>query len=133
MSIDEGAIVILGSIHKGHFWGFCFNPLYTFHPLGTCLTVGTVLHWELRVLRFIVVGLSTVMVYAFNSSGGSVLVAILMHSAFNSSSQFIGPFLGATPTRVRPSGELLIGFSFLIVAAVALAMTSGRLGAIGSK
>jgi membrane protease YdiL (CAAX protease family) len=82
---------------------------------------------------FIVVCLSTVMVYAFNSSGGSVLVAILMHSAFNSSSQFIGPFLGATPTRERPSGELLIGFSFLIVAAVALAMTRGRLGAIGSK
>lgn len=82
---------------------------------------------------FILICLSTVMAYAFNSSGGSVLVAILMHSAFNSSSQFIGPFLGATPTREHPSGEILIGFSFLIVAIIALATTRGRLGAIGSK
>ena len=45
---------------------------------------------------FIVVGLSLVMAYAFNSSGGSVVVAILMHSAFNASSRFLGPFLGET-------------------------------------
>jgi len=82
---------------------------------------------------FIVVSLSMVFTYAFNSSGGSVLVAILMHSAFNSSSQFIGPFLGSTPTREHPSGEVLIGLSFLLIAVIALAMTRGRLGAIGSK
>ncbi len=82
---------------------------------------------------FIVVCLSIVMAYAFNSSGGSVLVAILMHSAFNSSPHFIGPFLGATPTREHPSGEMFIGFSFLIVATIALAITRGRLGAISSK
>ncbi len=82
---------------------------------------------------FILVCLSVVVAYAFNSSGGSVIVAILMHSAFNSSSQFIGPYLGATPTRDYPSGEVLIGLSFLLVAVMALVITRGRLGEIGSK
>lgn len=82
---------------------------------------------------FILVGLSTLMAFAFNSSGNSVLVAILMHSAFNASSQFIGPFLGKTPTRERPSAEVLIGCSFVLVAAVTVAMTRGRLGAINSR
>jgi membrane protease YdiL (CAAX protease family) len=81
---------------------------------------------------FIVIGLSVVFAFAFNSSGGSVLVAILMHSAFNSSSQFVGPFLGSTPTLEHPSGEVLIGLSFLLIASLAVAITRGRLGAIGS-
>ena len=82
---------------------------------------------------FIVVSLSMVFAYAFNSSGGSVLVAILMHSAFNSSSQFFGAFLGSTPTREHPSGEVLIGLSLMLIALVAVAVTRGRMGAIGSK
>lgn len=60
----------------------------------------------------IMISLSMVFAYAFNSSGGSVLVAILMHSAFNSSSRFIGPFLDSTPTHEHPSAEVLIGLSF---------------------
>src|ERR1039457_188263 len=47
----------------------------------------------------IVIGLSLVMAYGFNAAGRSVLVAILMHSAFNSSPRFIGPFLDGTSTR----------------------------------
>jgi hypothetical protein len=56
-----------------------------------------------------------------------------MHSAFNSSSQFLGPFLGSTSTREHPSGEVLIGLAFSLIAVTAVAMTRGRLGAFGSK
>lgn len=82
---------------------------------------------------FIVVCLSIVFAYPFNSSGGSVLVAILMHFAFNASSQFIGSFLGSTPTREHPSGEVLVGLSFLLIAVIALAMTRGGLGRLAQS
>lgn len=79
------------------------------------------------------ISLSMVFAYAFNSSGGSVLVAILMHSAFNSSSRFIGLFLDSTPTHEHPSAEVLIGLSFFLVAITMIAMTRGRLGSIDSR
>ena len=67
------------------------------------------------------------MAYAFNSSGRAVVVAILMHSAFNASSRFIGPFLDGTVTRERPSGEMLIAFAFLTLGVLAVLFTRGRL------
>ena len=45
----------------------------------------------------IVVSLSPIMAYAFNSSGGSVLVAILMHSAFNLLLAILCSILGGYP------------------------------------
>jgi uncharacterized protein len=81
----------------------------------------------------IVIGLSSLMAYAFNASGQSVVVAILMHSAFNAASRFLGPFLGETPTREHPSGELLIAFAFLITAIFVVVLTRGRLRAPASR
>ncbi len=79
------------------------------------------------------VGLSVIMATAFNASGRAVVVAILMHSAFNASSRFIPAFLGNVPTREHPSPELLIGLSFLLVAAAAMIFTRGRLCAQSEK
>jgi membrane protease YdiL (CAAX protease family) len=79
----------------------------------------------------IAVSLSMVFAYAFNASGGSVLVTILMHSAFNSSQRFFSPFLGTTSTREHPSVEVLLGLSFLLIAAAITALTRGRLGLVG--
>ena len=76
-----------------------------------------------------VVGLSLLMAHGFNSSGRAVVVAILMHSAFNASSRFIGPFLNGTPVRERPSPEMFIAFAFLTVGLLAVAFTRGRLNA----
>ena len=81
------------------------------------------------LFALIEVGLSVIMATAFNASGRAVVVAILMHSAFNASSRFIPAFLGNVPTREHPSPELLIGLSFLLVAAATLIFTRGRLSA----
>ena len=79
------------------------------------------------VYLLILVVLSLVMAFGFNSSGRSVLVAILMHSAFNSSPRFLGEYLGATSTRALPGGEWYVAATFLLVGA-GLAITSrGRL------
>jgi hypothetical protein len=81
------------------------------------------------VFMLIMVSLSVVMAWAFNASGGAVAVAILMHSAFNASPGFIPGFLGNAPTREHPSPEVLIGLSFLLVAAAAVTCTRGRISA----
>jgi membrane protease YdiL (CAAX protease family) len=79
------------------------------------------------VFTFIEVGLSVIMAFAFNASGRAVVVAILMHAAFNASPRFLPAFLGSTPTREHPSPEVLIGFSFLLLAVAAVVFTGGRL------
>ena len=78
------------------------------------------------VFILIEIGLSQLMGLAFNASGGAVLVAILMHSAFNSS-RFLDPFLGDTPTREIPSAEIFLAFAFLAMGALAVVITRGRL------
>ena len=75
----------------------------------------------------ILVGLSILMAYAFNSSGGAVVVAILMHSAFNASSRFIDPFLDGTLTRERLSPEMFIAVAFWTIGVLAVLFTRGRL------
>ena len=75
----------------------------------------------------IMVALSVVMAPAFNAAGQAVVVAILMHSAFNASSRFIPGYLGNVSIREHPSPELLLSFSFLLVAAAAVVFTRGRI------
>lgn len=79
------------------------------------------------VFAFIVIALSVLMAFAFNASGGAVVVAILMHLAFNASPGFLPSFLRSVPTREHPSGELLLGSSFLLLAVALITVTHGRL------
>ena len=76
------------------------------------------------------VGVSIVMAFAFNASGQSLVVAILMHSAFNAVNRFMPAFLGTVPTRQYPPEALLIALSFLLVAALLIAVTRGRICAL---
>jgi uncharacterized protein len=79
-----------------------------------------------EIFILIEIGLSQLMGLAFNASGGAVLVAILMHSAFNFS-RFLDPFLGDTPTRESPSAEMFLALAFLAMGALAVVITRGRL------
>ncbi len=75
----------------------------------------------------ILIGVSLIMAFAFNASGEAVLVAILMHSAFNASNRFVPGFLADVPLVEWPSEVALIAISFLAVALVATALSRGRL------
>ena len=90
------------------------------HPI---FTLGGVL----RHVILIVIGVALLIAWGFNASGGAVLVAIMMHSAFNASSRFLDPFLRDTPTHEYPSEELFIAFAFLATAALVVVLTRGRL------
>jgi uncharacterized protein len=107
----------IAAICVGTLWAAWHVPLFLVHwSSASPLTYG-----------LIVIGLSILMACAFNASGQSVVIAILMHSSFNASSRFLGPFLDDTPTREHPSGELLIAFAFLITASFLIVLTRGRL------
>lgn len=114
----------------------------TMQPWGAAICVGimwALWHAPLFLLNWstsspstyilIVIGLAILIAYAFNSSGQVVVVAILMHSAFNASSRFIDPFLDGTLTRERPSAEMFIAFAFLTVGVLIAVFTRGGLNA----
>jgi len=75
----------------------------------------------------IMTGLSVVMAFGFNASGKSAVVAILMHSAFNTSSMFGDRFTAGTPMREYPSPESFVALGFFLVGAVLVLLTRGQL------
>jgi membrane protease YdiL (CAAX protease family) len=77
------------------------------------------------------IGVSILIAFAVSSAGKAILVAILMHAAFNASSQFLDPFLGQTATRSRPSAEMILAFAYLFVAGVIVLCTRGSLLSTG--
>jgi membrane protease YdiL (CAAX protease family) len=80
-----------------------------------------------QLFLIILIGVSVIIAFAFNASGESVLVAILMHSAFNASTRLVPDFLGNVSTRQYPSEGLLIALSFMLGAVALAVCTRGRL------
>jgi uncharacterized protein len=76
---------------------------------------------------FMVIGLSVIMAFGFNASGKTVVVAILMHSAFNASMQLVVAYLGDIPMRSYPKGEYYLAGAFLLPASILAIITRGRL------
>jgi membrane protease YdiL (CAAX protease family) len=107
----------LAAIAVGILWALWHLPLFLVGWGGA------------SVVSFIVIliGVSLIMAFAFNASGEAVLVAILMHSAFNASNRFVPGFLADVPLVERPSEVALIAISFLAVALVATVLSRGRL------
>jgi membrane protease YdiL (CAAX protease family) len=79
------------------------------------------------VFAFILIPLAFVMAFAFNGSRGAVVVAILMHSAFNSSPSLLGAYMANATTRQHPSGEVFVGLAFLVIALPISILTRGQL------
>ncbi len=77
----------------------------------------------------IIIGLSTVMAFGFNAAGKSVAVAVVMHSAFNSSPRFLGAYLESVSMREFPRGEWFLAASFLLSGAALVIFTRGHLAA----
>lgn len=79
------------------------------------------------------IAVSILIAFALSSARKAVLVAILMHAAFNASSRFLDPFLGQTPTRSRPSAEMILAIAYLFVAALIILCSRGRLRSVGRR
>lgn len=109
----------IAAIYVGIMWAAWHLPLFLVKGWSSA---------SLLSFFLILMGLSLVIGFALNASGGSVIVAILMHSAFNSSPRFLGEYLSGMPTRESPPVDFLIAGSFLLVGTVLALASRGRLG-----
>ncbi len=118
-----------GSLLLGLLWGLWHLPLF--------LTA-----WEkpyetpLGLLLFLVqtISFTVVLTWLFNHTRGSILVAMLCHSAYGASGVFL--FLlypQATVNAIRPGtailtiGLLAFSFTWTVIAGIVIALTKGRL------
>jgi membrane protease YdiL (CAAX protease family) len=108
----------IAAICVGAFWAAWHVPLFLLKGWSSASPAAYLL---------IIAGVAMVMAYGFNASGRSVSVAILMHSAFNSSPRFIGPYLDDTSTRNYPGGEWYLAAAFLLTAVALVIVSRGRL------
>lgn len=111
----------IAALCVGVMWAAWHLPLFLLHPPWSSASV--------PIFFLILIGLSPVMAFGYNASGGSVVVAILMHSAFNASPRFLDGYLRSSPVRDHPSAVLLFAASFLVVGATLVLWTRGRLAA----
>ena len=89
---------LAGTLILGALWGlwhlpFFFGPLSQTGPDATFVSAG------IAFVEFTIglIGLSVVMTWVLNNSGGSVLMAILLHAAFDVAPAFIKLFPSTTP------------------------------------
>ena len=82
------------------------------------------------VFAIIIISLSFIMTFVYNISKGNIVIAIIMHAIFNSSSLVLNAFLVNTRTKDFISVELLLALSFLFTAAMLLIFTRGKLGLV---
>ncbi len=75
----------------------------------------------------IVTGLSFLMTFLFNLSGGSVVIAVATHAFFNTDSRWLAGLLTGAHIRSQPSPELIIALSGWGMAFLLLVLTRGRL------
>jgi len=109
------AAAILGVI-----WTFWHLPLFLVNGWTSS---------PLWIYVIIIESLSVLSAFSFNVSGGSVLVAVIAHSAGNSCSRLLNGVLKGAETRDNLSGDLIIALTLLALALIVAISTRGRLSA----
>lgn len=120
---------LIGTLILGAFWALWHVPFYL-GPLSMVGPDGTVITSGLAFLEYSigVIGLSVIMAWVFNNTGGSVLMAILLHAAFDAA----GPFEALFPSAkfdLSPSsvGTMGIAIAFGVAALIIIVATRGQL------
>jgi hypothetical protein len=121
----------MGSLILGALWGlwhlpFLFGPLAQTGPDATFVSAGI----ALIELSIGLAGLSVVMTWVLNNCGGSTLLAILLHAAFDSSGLALVALFPSTPPYYVPVHYQTLGIAIVYgVAALGLIVaTRGQLG-----
>src|SRR5262249_29415351 len=110
---------IIASLVLGCLWSAWHLPLFLINGWTSSPVI---------VFTLIFTGVSFLMTFGFNLSGSSVVVAVVMHSAFNSCSTLLNGFLKSAEVRKSPSEEVAIAASFLLVEGLIAVFTRGRFG-----
>jgi hypothetical protein len=119
----------VGTLILGALWALWHGPFY-FGPLSLTGPDATFLSTGIAFVAFLIsaTGVSVVMTWVFNNTGGSVLMAILLHAAIDVALAFAVLFPSAK-TDLSPSsfGTLGIAIVFSIAALVIIIATRGHL------
>jgi uncharacterized protein len=122
---------LVGTIILGALWGlwhlaFFFGPVAQTGPDATFVSV------SITFVLFTIglIGLSVIMTWVLNNCGGSVLMAILAHFAFDLVQPFGALFPSTTPYYDNPVHIQGMGIAivFSIAALIIIVFTRGRLG-----
>lgn len=111
---------LLGASILGVLWALWHLPLFLVSGWSSS---------PVPLYVLILTALSVLMAFSYNLSGGSVLVAVIAHSAGNSCSHMLRGVLKGAETRETPSGDLIIALSLLGLAGLVAVGTRGRLAA----
>jgi membrane protease YdiL (CAAX protease family) len=120
---------LLGTLLLGALWGLWHLPFF-FGPLSLTGPDATFVSSSVAFVEFTIglIGLSVLMTWILNNSGGSVLMAILLHAAFDASPAFAKLFPSTTPYYVPVHFQTLgLAVVFSAAALVVLVTTRGRL------
>jgi membrane protease YdiL (CAAX protease family) len=121
---------VMGSLILGALWGlwhlpFFFGPLAQTGPDATFVSAGVAL------VEFAIglTGLSVLMTWVLNSCGGSTLLAILLHAAFDSSGIALVALFPSTPPHYIPVHYQTLGIAIVygVAALVLIVATRGQL------
>jgi membrane protease YdiL (CAAX protease family) len=122
---------LVGTLILGALWGlwhlcFFFGPVAQTGPDATFVSV------SITFVLFTIglIGLSVIMTWVLNNTGGSVLMAILAHAAFDLVQPFAALFPSTTPYYDNPVHIQGMGIAivFSIAALIVIVFTRGRLG-----
>lgn len=114
---------VAASVVLGLAWAAWHYPV----KYGALLDYGPAGGWYLAAFTLKIVLLTVVMTHFWNLAGQSTILAIAMHGVSNDSLRLQGELLGDT-LRVSVLSELTISAPLLVVAAVLVVRTRGRLG-----
>jgi uncharacterized protein len=123
---------VVGTLILGALWGSWHLQLFFFPPLAMTTPDATFVSAVISFVLFTIAltGLSVVMTWVFNNSGGSVLLAVLAHAAFDGSPFAIGALFPSASEYYEPVSFQGMGAAivFGIAALIVIVFTRGRLG-----
>lgn len=121
---------VVGTLILGALWGVWHLPFF-FGPLARTGPDATFVSASIALVEFSVglTGLSVVMAWVLNNCGGSTLMAILLHAAFDSSGLAMVALFPSTPPYYLPVHYQTLGIAivFSVAALVLIVATRGEL------
>ena len=121
---------VVGSLILGALWGLWHLPFF-FGPLAQTGPAATFVSASVALVEFSIglTGLSVVMTWVLNNCGGSTLLAILLHAAFDSSGLALVALFPSTPPYYVPVHYQTLGIAIVygVAALVLIVATRGDL------
>lgn len=122
---------VAGTVILGLLWGVWHVPFF-FGPFSQTRPDASFVSGSVALVGFTIglTGLSIIMTWILNHCGGSTLIAILAHAAFDSSGIALIRLFPSTPPYYDPVHFQTLGIAivYTVAALVVIAATRGRLG-----